>query len=484
MAAMLKDLKAARLSGAKMPKVEKSIIVLPFENISPDPEQEYFCDGMTEEIITDLSHVHDLLVISRSSAMTFKGTKKTIPEIAEAVNVRYVLEGSVRKAGNNLRITAQLIDSSTDAHLWAEKYGGTLEDVFDIQEKVSRSIVEALKLKLSPEEKRKITEKPIDNFGAYECYLRAYHEIYKFSEEGRSRALKYLEAGLSISGDNALLYSTTAFIYWQYWTLVRRTDEIQAKAEDFIKKALTLDPESAKAHAVRGWMAFDFYLQPQESVPHFKRALAINPNEFEALHGLARTYMYAGKIQEAASLSERMRQMDPLNPVCLMVRGAMHFWDGRFDLALERFQEAYRICPENEAVQGYYADSLARNNLANQAITIIDRMATASPHSLYTKWMRLLKYGLLNDRDRLFEEITEDFQKDMRGRGGGYWVAVPLALVGSIGEAIDWLEYDVRWFHNFPFLAEKDPFLANLRGEERFKKLMERVKKEWEEFEV
>ena len=112
---------------------EKSIIALPFENISPDPDQEYFRDGLTEEIITDLSHIHDLLVISGSSAMTFKGTKKTIPEIAQTVKVRYVLEGSVRKAGNNLIITAQLIDSATDTHLWADKYTGTLDDVFDIQ---------------------------------------------------------------------------------------------------------------------------------------------------------------------------------------------------------------------------------------------------------------------------------------------------------------------------------------------------------------
>jgi len=121
---------------------EKSIIVLPFENMSPDPDQEYFSDGLTEEIITDLSHIHDLLVISRSSAMTFKGTKSAIKEIAGKVNVRYVLEGSVRKAGNNLRITAQLIDSLTDTHLWAEKYAGTLDDIFDVQEKVSRAITD------------------------------------------------------------------------------------------------------------------------------------------------------------------------------------------------------------------------------------------------------------------------------------------------------------------------------------------------------
>ncbi len=117
---------------------EKSIIVLPFENLSPDPNQEYFSDGLTEEIITDLSHIHDLLVISRSSAMTFKGTKKKIGEIVKDVNVRYALEGSVRKAGNNLRITAQLIDGVNDTHIWADKYSGTMDDIFDIQEKVSQ----------------------------------------------------------------------------------------------------------------------------------------------------------------------------------------------------------------------------------------------------------------------------------------------------------------------------------------------------------
>ncbi len=127
-------------------KTEKSIVVLPFTDLSPQKDQEYFCDGMTEEIITDLSHVRELLVISRNSAMTFKDTHKTTKTIARELNVQYVLEGSVRKAGNELRVASQLINAETDAHIWAEKYSGTLNDVFDIQEKVSRSIVDALKL--------------------------------------------------------------------------------------------------------------------------------------------------------------------------------------------------------------------------------------------------------------------------------------------------------------------------------------------------
>ncbi len=162
---------------------EKSIIVLPFENISSDPEQEYFSDGLTEEIITDLSHIHDLLVISRSSAMTFKGTKSTIKEITDKVNVRYVLEGSVRKEGNNLRITAQLIDGINDSHIWAEKYSGTLNDIFDIQEKVAFSIVNSLRLKLTSQESKSIVLKPIQDLRAYDCYLRAKQDFWAWDRK-------------------------------------------------------------------------------------------------------------------------------------------------------------------------------------------------------------------------------------------------------------------------------------------------------------
>ena len=189
------------------PLPEKSIVVLPFANISPEEGQEYFCDGMTEEIITDLSHVRELLVISRSSAMTFKGTKKTIPEIARAVNVRYVLEGSVRKAGKDLRITAQLIDATTDAHIWAEKYSGSLEDVFAIQEKVSRSIAEALKLRLTPDEERQLRSRPIPDVRVYDAYLRAYYEVWKFTPEGFDRAVRLLDQILEQAGEFALIHA-------------------------------------------------------------------------------------------------------------------------------------------------------------------------------------------------------------------------------------------------------------------------------------
>jgi len=197
-------------------KPEKSIVVLPFSDLSPQKDQEYFCYGMTEEIISDLSHVHDLLVISRSSAMTFRGTKKRIPEIARAVNVRYVLEGSVRKAANNLRIAAQLIDAVNDTHLWADKYTGTLDDVFDIKEKVSRAIVTGLKMRLAPNEERKISEHPMANASAYDCYLRAKQEIARWTEPALDRALRHLESALEMVGDNTVLFAGLALVHLTY----------------------------------------------------------------------------------------------------------------------------------------------------------------------------------------------------------------------------------------------------------------------------
>ena len=227
------------------PPDKKSIIVLPFENMSPDPDQEFFSDGLTEEIITDLSYINDLRVISRSSAMTYKGTKKKIQEIAREVKVQYVLEGSVRKSGNLLRIAAQLIDAIDDSHLWAEKYNGTLDDIFTIQESVSRSIAEALEMKLSKKEVESICECPIDDAKVYEYYLKAKHEINTFTEEGMNNAIQFLKSGLKIIGENAVLYAGLSYAYWGYFN-IKAQEKYLNKGMEYANKALEINPESSE----------------------------------------------------------------------------------------------------------------------------------------------------------------------------------------------------------------------------------------------
>ena len=172
----------------------KSIVVLPFANLSPDPDAEYFSDGLTDEIITDLSRVRALRVISRSSAMRLKGDDRDLGAIGLDLDCRYVLEGSVRRAAGTLRITARLVDAPNDTQLWADKYSGTLDDVFDIQERVSRSIVDALEIQLSPREAAQLAERPIDDARAQESYLRARSEVWSFMPGGLDLAISHLEA--------------------------------------------------------------------------------------------------------------------------------------------------------------------------------------------------------------------------------------------------------------------------------------------------
>ena len=170
-------------------------MVLPFANLSPDPDNAYFADGLMEEVIADLSRVRALTVISRTSSVKLKDTGWDLRRIGRELNVRYALEGSVRRAGSTLRITAQLIDVETDAHLWAEKYSGTVDDVFDLQERLSRQIVEALQITLSPPEDREIAERPIADLRAFEYYQRARQEYYRYTAEGMAAAERWRSTG-------------------------------------------------------------------------------------------------------------------------------------------------------------------------------------------------------------------------------------------------------------------------------------------------
>jgi serine/threonine-protein kinase len=258
----------------------KSIVVLPFENLSPDPEQEYFSDGLTEEVISDLSMVNALQVISRSSAMTFKGSNKKIPDIAKELHVRYALEGSVRKAGNSLRITAQLIDAENDTHVWSGKYTGTLEDVFELQETVSRSVVQALRLKLSLREASRIASRPIDNAQAYDCYLRALHVMESsYTKDALDRGVAYLEDGLALVGKNALLYAGIGCVCWNYANIGVGQEEQVDRAELYARKALEWDPSLPEAHLVLGLVYQAMRGDQRRAFEHLNQSIAANPDD-------------------------------------------------------------------------------------------------------------------------------------------------------------------------------------------------------------
>jgi len=479
-----RDLASGRRPEA-MPASEKaSIVVLPFENLSPDPDQDYFCDGMTEEIIADLSHIRVLRVISRTSAMRLKGTDKDLQTIATDLGVRYVLEGSVRKAGNSLRITAQLIDASADDHLWAERYAGTLDDVFRIQETVSRRIVAALKLVLSTGESEQIAERQIPNVRAYEYYLKARCELFKFTKTSCERCMDYLERALAIAGDNALLYAQLAQAYLQCaFAEVSGREVWLQKARDNAEKALRLC-ESASAHSVVGVCSF----QSQDfagAVRHLKRALAVDPNDSDALIWAVLLFSELGKVQAAEPLRTRLLATNPLDPRTYVMVGYSELL-GHVDGSLAHSERGRAMDPENNNIRVSFAWNLAHSGRLDEAIAVLESISASPWDDLWAWWGLLFRRALFGEREKVIEIITDERRATaLWDKSYSVMMAECFASIGEKEEAITWLENAVmRGFLNYRFLSEYDRFLEGLRPDPRFRRLIRTAQEQFEALEV
>jgi TolB-like protein/tRNA A-37 threonylcarbamoyl transferase component Bud32/Flp pilus assembly protein TadD len=482
-----KEIKADTVSAVvSSQKFEKSIVVLPFDDVSPGKDNEYFSDGMTEEIISDLSKIQSLRVISRTSAMMLKSTRKSMKTIARELDVQYVLEGSVRKAGNNLRITSQLIDAKSDAHLWAEKYSGTLDDVFDIQEKVSHSIVEALKIRLSPEENQNITERPIDNVLAYEHYLKARHEIMAFTEEGFGRAMEYLQKGLRIVGENTLILRGIGFARFQQLNIGLSSDrtlvkEIETNAERILK----WDSKSPHGYFLKGCVGVlrgNFI----EAVKQWRRAYRIDPHDPETMLFLGAHSLSTGQPKFARKLFDTLVTIDPLVPLHHILIPYADFYLGRPSDNLGYLRKAVEIGSDVPLLMLASVRVLAAAGETDEASSVAALLNNEHPMTMFSQLSNVLILGLQGHKEEALNQITNELlefvQHDCE------WASILIecyALIGENEKALELLEHSIDGgLINYPFLNEYDPFLENIRSEPRFKKLMERVKHEWENFEV
>ena len=293
--------------GASAPK---SIAVLPFVNMSADPDNEYFTDGVAEEIINALTKIQALRVAARTSSFAFKGKNEDIGDIGRKLKVATVLEGSVRKAGNRLRVTAQLVNVADGYHLWSERYDRQLEDVFEIQDEIAGNIVRALRVVLSDQEKRAIEKAPTENVQAYDYYLRGRQFFHQFRRTGIQFARRMFERAIEIDPNYALAYAGVAdccsFLY-MYWDGSKANLE---SAESASRKALELDPERAEAHASRGF-ALALRRQYEEARREFEAALRLDPKLYEAHYLYARACFQEGKLEEAVRHYEDASRVRP-----------------------------------------------------------------------------------------------------------------------------------------------------------------------------
>lgn len=456
---------------------EKSIIVLPFDNLSSDPEQEYFSDGLTEEIIADLSHIHDLLVISRSSAMTFKGSKKTIPDIAREVNVRYVLEGSVRKAGNNLRIVAQLIDALTDIHLWAEKYNGTLDDIFDIQEKVAQSISTALKLKISSAEKSKLREVPISDIVSYELYLKAKSYAWTFTEASLNQALKLVDQALENSKNNALLLASRALIQWQFHNAgFNPTTDILERAMRDVQKSLDLNPSCDAAYTAKGYIAYTNG-DLEESVRSLRKC-----TDAESLSMAGYIYLLAGQFEFADQLISQALQADPLNHIILCAFSYNELFKGNLATAASFLLKAYDLAPENPLCMYYHGLTRVYAGETEKAVSSFKKL-TERDSGIFGEMAKMWIAVLEKNGSDFQHKVTMLKEYGLRDKELSWWLADCLALTGKTDDAFFWLNNSIeQGFINYIFFSENDPALSLLKSDNRFGSLMQKAQKRQEGF--
>jgi len=325
-----------------------SIAVLPFVNMSGDKEQEYFSDGITEEIITALSKIPHLFVISRQSTFTYKDKPVKVKQVSEELGVRYVLEGSVRKAGDKLRITAQLIDAITGHHLWAERYDRDLKDIFALQDEITLRIISALQVKLEGVERSDLSVKGTDNLEAYLKLLQSREQAGRFTKEGNILARRYAEEAIALDPKYAGAYlrlSATLIMDLSYGT-TESPEQSLRRAEECIQKALVLDDSSGEAHAFLGRI----YLskrQYEKAIAEGERALALDPNSDFVQAALAYSLFFAGRFEEAIAMYQKVIRLNPSPVWYSQMLASSYVQLGRYEEAIKEYKKALHRAPDS-----------------------------------------------------------------------------------------------------------------------------------------
>jgi adenylate cyclase len=387
-----------------------SIAVLPFTNMSGDPEQEFFSDGITEDIITDLSKISGLFVVGRNTSFTYKGKSVQLQRVSNELGVKFLLEGSVRKAGERVRVTGQLIDGPTGGHVWADRYDRDLTDIFAIQDEITKAIVEQLKVRLVPEEKKAIAQVPTENVEAYTLYLKGrefFHNLTKwFVQLARQMFVKAVEIDPAFARAYAGIANCDARLAGSYGAQIE-VDEILATAG----KALALDPDLADAHAARGH-ALSNSGRAVEAEEAFEKALALEPNNFEANYLYARLCIKQGQRERAAELLIRALEVQPgdsqsaflLNNV---LRGLGHMEEaekyGR--LGLKRAEEQLRLHPESSRPAQLGACVLARLGERDRAVEWIERALSIDPDDVNCQYNAACVWAILGEDERAFDQL-------------------------------------------------------------------------------
>ena len=357
-----------------------SVAVLPFTNMSADPEQEYFSDGLTEDLITDLSKISSLFVIARNSVFTYKGRAVKVDEVGKELRVRYVVEGSVRKAGNRVRITAQLIDASSGGHLWAERYDRDLEDIFVLQDEVTREIVSALAVKLTDGERKSMDSAPTDNVEAYDYRLRGSEYFARATKEANAQARQMYEKAIKLDPKFSLAYVDLGWTYVSDWIFQwRQGQEALGKASALAQKALLLDDSLPGAYRMLGSLCA-WRKEFDEGVTALEKAVTLDPNDAESYAVLARIHVFSGRAKDALVFIEKAMHLNPVHPAWYSnVLGMAYFLMKVDDKATRAFKQAVQQNPNFLPAHVFLAAIHCRQDNNDEARTEVADVLRISP---------------------------------------------------------------------------------------------------------
>ncbi len=463
-----------------------SIAVLPFANLSADKEQEYFCDGMAEEIINALTQVEGLHVVARTSAFSFRGKQLDIREIGRRLNVGAVLEGSVRRAGARLRITAQLVNVADGYDLWSERYDRDIgelccpEDIFGIQDEISLAIVDKLKVKLLRKERAKLVKRHTEDLVAYDLYLKGRYLWNKRTEDGYQKSLEYFQQAIERDPTYALAYAGIADCYDLLgWYDYLPPKEAFPRAKAAAEKALEMDETLAEAKASLGWISVNYDWDWLAAESKYKRAIELNPSYATAHQWYAEYLSYMGKHDESIAEAKRAQELDPLSIIINNDLGQVFYYARQYDRAIEQLQKTLELDPNFIVAHFFLAFLYAQKAMYGKAIAEVQKAMDLSGggDSLIVAQLGTI-YSCSGRRDEANKVLDKLHGLSKKRYVSPFYIALIYMGLGQNDQAFEWLEKAYEERDHWLETLKVHPMLDSLRSDPRFTKLLKKMRLE------
>jgi TolB-like protein/Tfp pilus assembly protein PilF len=456
----------------------KSLAVLPLDNFSGDPAQDYFADGMTEALISSLSRIRELRIVSRTSVMRFKGSARPLQDIARELNVDAVIEGSVQRADGRVKVTTQLINAATDAHIWARDYERQMTDILKLQDEVARAIADEIRIQVTPEERARLASaRPVDP-AAHEAYLLGRYHFWKLNEEDLRRAIEYFEQAIRLAPDYAAAYAGLSDAWGERGIWGAKTfSEVESPSRAAAKRALELDDGLASAHVSLCHIKLGYDWDWTGAEEEIKRALELDPGDSDAHQSYGNLLQALGRFPEAIAQMEIAEQLDPLSSAIQSTFGRVLYRAGQYPEALKHLNRAIELGPGNYGAYGRLGDLYEEMGRHDEARAAYESAQAIGKNDARGYRARLARMYARAGKPEQALRIIEDL-KTGTGSAEFPWLqmAAAYAALGNKAEAFKLLTRAIEQHDSLTVFIKEDPPFKSLHSDRQWTDLLRRMK--------